>query len=176
MRRRTLSLLFFSLVLSTAANAQSIPPVKAKTLADTDIALPQPSSTQILILVLGFSHKSGENCAPWGKRLSADFRSDTHVIYYQLPVLQGAPSFVRPMILRGMRKDIPADQQAHFIPILDREDEWKKLVNFSAPDDAYILLTDPHGHVTWQTHGPLTDACYDALKSALSKVLASPSQ
>ena len=78
------------------------------------------------------------------------------------------------MILRGMRKDIPADQQIHFIPILDHEDEWKKLVNFSAPDDPYILLTNPQGRVIWQTHGPLTDATYDALKSAVSKLLASP--
>ena len=107
---------------------------------------------------------------------ATDFQSEAHVTYYQLPVLQGAPSFVRPMILRGMRKDLPAEQQAHFIPILDHEDEWKKLVNFSAPDDAYILLTDPHGHVAWQTHGPLTDSSYDALKSALCKLLTSPSQ
>jgi hypothetical protein len=172
MRRLAFSLLL--LTLSIAANAQSIPAIKAKTLADTDIVLPQPGSTQILVLVAGFSHKSAENCTPWGKRLSADFRSDAHVAYYQLPVLQGTPSFVRPMILRGMRKDMPADQQAHFIPILDHEDEWKKLVNFSAPDDAYILLTDSHGHVVWQTHGPVTDASYDALKSAVSKLLASP--
>jgi hypothetical protein len=80
------------------------------------------------------------------------------------------------MILRGMRKDLPADQQAHFIPILDHEDEWKKLVNFSAPDDPYILLTDSHGHVIWQTYGPLTDASYEALKSALSKLLTSIAQ
>jgi hypothetical protein len=175
MRRLALSFLFLSLTLSTTTNAQSIPPVKAKTLADTDIVLPQPSGAQILILVLGFSHKGGEVCTPWGKRLSADFHSDTRVTYYQLPVLQGAPSLVRPMILRGMRRDMPAEQQSHFIPILDHEDEWKKLVNFSAPDDCYILLADPRGHVVWQTHGPVTDASHDALKSALSKLLASPS-
>jgi hypothetical protein len=172
MRRLGFSLLL--LTLSIPANAQSIPAIKAKTLADTDIVLPQPSGTRILVLVVGFSHKSAEHCAPWGQRLSADFRSDTHVAFYQLPILQGAPSFVRPMILRGMRKDLPTDQQAHFIPILDHEDEWKKIVNFSAPDDAYVLLTDPHGHVEWQLHGPATDASYDALKSAISKLLASP--
>ena len=176
MRRLVRSFLFLGLTLSTAAYAQSIPPIKAKTLADTDIVLPQPGGTRIVILVLGFSHNGGEKCAPWGKQLSSDFQSEARVTYYQLPVLQGAPSFVRPMILRGIRKDLPAEQQAHFIPILDHEDEWKKLVNFSAPDDAYILLADPHGHVAWQTHGPLTDSSYDALKSALSKLLTSPSQ
>lgn len=175
MRRLVLSFLFLSLAFCASTNAQSIPPVKAKTLADIDIVLPPPGGTQILILVLGFSHKSGENCAPWGKRLSADFHSDARVTYYQLPVLQGAPSLVRPMILRGMRKDIPAEQQAHFVPILDHEDEWKKIVNFSAPDDAYIVVADAQGHVTWQTRGALTDTSYDALKSALSKLLASRS-
>jgi hypothetical protein len=44
MRRLVLSLLFLSLALSTATNAQSIPPVKGKTLADTDIVLPQPAA------------------------------------------------------------------------------------------------------------------------------------
>jgi hypothetical protein len=174
MQRFALSTLLLSLVLAASSSAQSIPPVKAKTLAEVEITLPQPGSSHVLILVLGFSHKSGNNCTPWDKRLFADFHSDSRVTYYQLPVLQGAPAFVRPMILRGMRKDIPADQQIHFIPILDHEDEWKKLVNFSAPDDPYILLTNPEGRVIWQTHGSLTDASYDALKSAVSKLLAFP--
>ena len=51
MRRLVLSFLFLGLTLSTAAYAQSIPPIKAKTLADTDIVLPQPGGTQIVILV-----------------------------------------------------------------------------------------------------------------------------
>jgi len=71
MRRLVLSFLFLGLTLSTAAGAQSIPPIKAKTLADTDIVLPQPGGTRIVILVLGFSHKGGEKRAPWGKRLSS---------------------------------------------------------------------------------------------------------
>lgn len=170
MRRLTLPILF--LVFAASVSAQSIPPIKAKTLADADIVLPKPGGSQNLVLILGFSHKGGDVCAPWGKRLSADYRSDSRVTYYNLPVLQGAPSFVRPMILRGMRKDMPPDVQNHFLVILDHEDEWKKLVNFSAPDDAYILLTDPQGHVIWQTHGALTDASYDVLKSAISKLLA----
>jgi hypothetical protein len=170
-------LTFFTLVLlalCASCFAQSIPSIKGKTLNDSDIILPKPGSTQNLILILGFSHKSGDTCTPWDKRLFADYHSDAQVTYYQLPVLEGAPSFVRPMILRGMRKDIPAEQQTHFIPIFDHEAEWKKLVSFSGPDDAYILLSDPQGRVVWQTHGPFSDPSYDALKSAASKLLATP--
>jgi hypothetical protein len=133
MRRLVLSFLFLRLTLSTAEYAQSIPPIKAKTLADTDIVLPQPGRRQIVILALGFSHKGGEKCAPWGKRLSTDFQSEAHVTYYQLPVLQCAPSLVRPMILRGMRKDLPAEQQAHFNPILDHEENGRSSSIFPLP-------------------------------------------
>jgi hypothetical protein len=160
------------LLLATTSFAQSIPPIKGKTLADTEIVLPKPGSQQMLILVVGFSHKSSEACAPWGKRLFNELGSDSRVAVYQLPVLEGAPAFIRPMILRGMRKDIPADRQSHFVPILDHEADWKKLVNFSGPDDAYVLLTDSQGQVIWQTHGPVSDASCDALKSAVSKALA----
>jgi hypothetical protein len=173
MQRLTLSTLML-LTLCAHSFAQSIPSIKAKTLNDSDVVLPKPGGTQSLILVLGFSHKSGDACTPWDKRLFADYHSDPHITYYQLPVLEGAPSFVRPMILHGMRKDIPADQQTHFIPIFEHEEEWKKLVNFSGPDDAYILLTDPQGRVIWHTHGPFTDPSYDSLKSAVSKLLATP--
>ena len=108
-------LTFFTLVLlalCASCFAQSIPSVKGKTLNNSDIILPKPGGTQNLILVLGFSHKSGDTCTPWDKRLFVDYHSDAQVTYYQLPVLEGAPSFVRPMILRGMRKDIPVDRKS----------------------------------------------------------------
>lgn len=155
-------------------HAQTIPPVKAKALDDSEVILPKPGSQQLLILVLGFSHKSGENCTPWDKRLAANYLSDPHVTYYQLPILAGAPSFVRPMILHGMRKDVPAAQHSHFVPIYDHEADWKKLVNFSAPDDPYILIAAPDGHVLWQSHGLVTDSAYAEFKSAVAQFSARP--
>ena len=125
----------------------------------------------MLVLVLGFSHKSGDNCAPWGKRLSAEFHSDARVEYYQIPVLAGAPSFVRPMILKGIRKGVPTSEQGRFVPVYDHEAEWKKLVNFSEPDDPYIVLTRPDGNVLWQVHGVLTDPLYGELKNAIARAV-----
>lgn len=165
-------------ILSSASPllSQSIPPVKAKALDDSEVVLPKPGSQQFLILVIGFSHKSGENCTPWDKRLSADYRADSHVTYYQLPVLAGAPSMIRPMILHGMRKDVPTTMHPHFVPIYDHEDDWKKLVNFSGADDAYILITSPEGHVLWHTHGLLSDSGYAELQTAVAKAIADPAK
>jgi hypothetical protein len=160
--------------LASPLLAQSMPPIKAKALDDSEVALPKPGGQQFLILVLGFSHKSGENCTPWDKRLAADYGSDSHVAYYQLPVLAGAPSLIRPMILRGMRKDVPAYLHSRFVPIYDHEEDWKKLVNFSGADDAYVLVTSPDGHVLWQTHGPLSDSAYAGLQANVTKLTAYP--
>jgi len=175
MNRRLLAVLCFS-VLAPALTllAQSIPPVKAKALDDSEVVLPKPGSQQFLILVLGFSHKSGENCTPWDKRIAADYGSDSHITYYQLPVLAGAPSMIRPMILHGMRKDVPAFLHPHFVPIYDHEEDWKKLVNFSGADDAYILLASPDGHVLWHTHGPLGDSAYAELQSNIARLAVNP--
>jgi hypothetical protein len=149
-----------------------MPPVKAKALDNTEVALPKDGSQQPVILVLGFSRKSGEMCAPWGKRLASDFRFDSRISYYQLPVLEDAPSFVRPMIARGIRKDTAPADLPHMLPIFDHEADWKKLVGFSNADDAYIVLSDPHGLVLWKTHGAVNDSSYRELKSAVSKLLA----
>jgi hypothetical protein len=167
-----LALVFFAVL---SIDAQTVPPIKGKALDDSEVVLPKPGSQQYLILTIGFSHKSGEQSSAWGKRLAADFPpDDPRVAVYQFAELQGAPSFIRGTIVRGMRKDVPAARHSHFVPLFDHQDDWKKLVNFSAPDDAYVLFTTPEGHVLWQTHGPVTDASYAALKSAVASAPAAP--
>jgi len=154
--------------------AQIIPPIKGKALDDSEVILPKPGNSQYLILTIGFSHKSGEQSSAWGKRLKVDFPpDDSQVAVYQFAELQGAPSLIRGTIVHGMRKDVPASQHAHFVPLFDHQDEWKKLVNFSAPDDAYLLFSTPDGHVLWQTHGPVSDAAYAELRAAVHKFLTS---
>jgi hypothetical protein len=165
----TLALLAVVPAWALRTGAQSIPPINAKALDNSQVVLPKTGSSQLLVLVLGFSHKSGDNCTPWGKRLASEYHSDARVEHYQVPVLAGAPSFVRPMIVKGMRKGVPTGEQPRFVPVYDHEAEWKKLVNFSAPDDPYIILSHPDGTVVWQAHGVLSEALYSELKSAIAK-------
>lgn len=90
------ALCFLALASASTLPAQSIPSVRGKALDDSEVVLPKPDGQQFLILIIGFSHKSGENCTPWDKRVAGDYGSDAHVTYYQLPTLAGAPSFVAP--------------------------------------------------------------------------------
>jgi len=171
MKRSLLTLAILNvLVLSVLpAAGQTIPPVKAKALDNSEVVLPKPGSQQYLILTIGFSHKSGEPSSAWGKRLMADYSSNSKVVIYQFAELEAAPSIIRGMILHGMRKDVPLAQHSHFVPLYDHEEEWKKLVKFSASDDVYVLFTAPDGLVLWQSHGPVNDSACAELKAAVAK-------
>jgi hypothetical protein len=120
---------------------------------------------------VGFSQKSGNLCEVWSKRISADYHANTHVSYFSLPVLQSAPSLFRPMIVYGMRKGIPAQELGHFVPIYANESDWKKIVNFSRPDDAYLVVAAPDGHPLWQIHGSYTDVGYADLQKSVATFL-----
>jgi hypothetical protein len=160
-------------ILVGGTSAQSIPPVKAKALDDSEVILPKPGSTQLLIIVIGFSHKSGPLDGAWAKRINADYASDAHVSFYEMAQLQSAPSLIRPMILHGIRGEVPAEQHSRFVPIYDHESEWKSAVNFSAPADPYVVVANADGHIVWRTHGPVSDAGYAELKTAVAKASAS---
>jgi hypothetical protein len=164
---------FLALFCFVAAltSAQSIPAIKAKALDNSEIILPNPGSQQLLILIVGFSQKSGKLCEVWSKKISADYHADARIAYFSLPVLQSAPSLVRPLIVYGIRKGLPAEERRRFVPLYSNESDWKKLVNFSAPDDAYLIVAASDGHPLWQAHGPYSDAVYIDLKKSVATVL-----
>ena len=169
MRLLKLVPLFF--VTAALSSAQSIPAIRAKALDNSEIILPSPGSHQVLILIVGFSQKSGKLCEVWSKQISADYHADTRIAYFSLPVLQSAPSLVRPMIVYGMRKGVPTQELRRFVPLYSNESDWKKLVNFSTPDDAYLLIATPDGHPLWQAHGSYSDAIYADLQKSLATLL-----
>lgn len=173
MKLLRLSLLF--LITATFSSAQSIPAVKAKALDDTEVTLPDPGRQQTLVLIVGFSKKSGEPSRVWGKKISADYNTDARIAYFVVPVLQAAPTLVRPMILHGMRKSVPPSELPHFVPLYSNESDWKRIVNFSAPDDAYLIVATPDGHPVWQAHGTYSDAMYADLKKSVATLLEKPS-
>ena len=169
MKRLKLLLLFF--FAATLTSAQSIPAIRAKALDDSEIILPSPGSQQFLILIVGFSQKSGKLCEVWGRQISADYHNDTRIAYFILPVLESAPSLVRPLIVHGMRKGVPVREHGRFVPLYSNESDWKKLVNFSAPDDAYLIIATPDGHALSQAHGPFSDATYADFKKSVATLL-----
>jgi ATP synthase subunit 10 len=169
---RCVFVLLAAAAFASVGGGQQIPATQAQTLAGTTVSFPDVASGKPLLFVVGFSHKGGEQCEAWNKQLSPLYLNDSRVSYYEAADFQGVPSLILKMILHGMRKEIPANQHSRFVLLESNEEEWKKLANYSASDDAYVILASPGGRVVWQTKGPMDPAQLQALQAALAKLQA----
>jgi hypothetical protein len=162
-----LSILFCS-ISATSEPAQTILRLKAKAIDNSEIVLPKASGQQVLVLVIGFSKKSGNICQDWRKHLSQELIEDPRITYFEIAQLEGIHPYTKPLILHEVRTELSPIERAHFIPLYNHQDDWRKLVNFSAPDEPYLIVADPQGHISWQAHGPFSDSLYADLKKAVA--------
>lgn len=175
--RRTSFLLQFALIVALgcapagAQTSASLPRIEGTSLAGTQVVLPDAANGKIAVLIFGFSHASKNAISAWADKLYADFGSRPDFAVYQLPVLAGAPSWVRGMIVSSMKKGMPETRRGYFIPLVKGEGELKNLVGFKEADDAYLLTLDASGHIAHQGHGPFRDGDYAALRAELEVML-----
>ena len=150
--------------------AQVVPVTKTETLNGTSVVFPKPGGTKPLLLVLGFSHSSSGDLDNWNRLTKDRYWSDPRIEYYELVDLQDVPSFIKMMILHGMRRGVQKAEQSHFAPFYSDEGKWKSLVHYSEARNVYFVIADPAGHVVWQGHGPATAEKCGELESALAKI------
>ena len=160
--------------LTGLCRAQQVPVTHATALNKSVVILPQSDARKPLILLIGFSHKAEKECDSWNQRLKTAYMDESGVDYYELADFEGVPPFVMSFILHGMRRKIPKDEHAYFVPFYSGEAEWKKLVAYSSPVDAYLVVADAAGHVLWQEHGPLSDVKYSELQAVVTKQVSKP--
>ncbi len=158
-------------VLASHSVAQQIPATEEKTIRGTTVSLPDAASGKPLLLIVGFTHKSSGQCDAWAKQLAPVYLKDERVLYYEAADFQGVPSLIMKMILHGMRKEIPSDRQPRFVLLESNEEQWKKLVNYSAPEEAYVIVADSSGKVVWQTRGRVSNEQIAALKTEVTKLI-----
>ena len=171
-RPQALLLRCLSIALFTAcAVAQTVPHTEAETLSGKKIVLPDDFGGHIAVLNIGFSRAGGDSSGRWGKQLRQDLAGDKNLRLYSIAELQDAPKMARGMIKHGMRGGVPKEEQDLFVVLYQDEDTWKKLADFSAADDAYILLADSTGKIVWHTHGKSPDPqSISALRTELAKL------
>ena len=153
---------------------QQVPGMHSEALDKSAVTFPQKDSRKPILLVIGFSHESEKQCDTWNDRLKPAYMTDSRVAYYELADFQGVPSFIMRFILHGMRRKIPKDEHAHFVPFYSGEAEWKSLVTYSSPKDAYVVIADANGRVLWQAHGVPNNVTYSELQSVLKKEVTEP--
>ena len=126
-------------------HAQQLPRIEGENLFGHQVILPDDASGTVAVLILGFSKASKTPTANWQKRIKSEVSAQPGLAVYQLPVLEDVPRLVRSMVISSMKSGVPESQRDRFIPLLHGEAELKKLVNFQAPDDAYLVVLDRSG-------------------------------
>jgi hypothetical protein len=159
-------LVLFSWLLATAA-AQQFPRLQEESLAGTQVVLPDAASGKLAVLILGFSRNSSKPTGEWAKRIYQDFGRNPGVVIYQLAVLQDVPRLFRGMITSGIKKELPENQRATFLAVVQQEEELKKLVGYKEQDDAYLVLLDRSGTIAYQAHAMSLDPGYAALQTRI---------
>lgn len=160
------------LTWAIAQDADRVPKVEGESLAGQRIVLPDAAAGKISVLVFGFTKASKEPTSAWANQILKDFAARPDFAVYQLPVLEDVPRFVRGMVIGGMKKGVPEDKRAHFVPILQKESELKKFVHYKEPDNAYIVVLSRSGETLLMTHGGGPgEASYERVRSTIDAAL-----
>lgn len=137
----------------------------ATTLADTDVSVPSDLPPGALLIV-GFSRGSNAQTEPWRKRADADV--ELAPLAYSVLVLDGAPRWVRGLIVRGVRRAVPEEQHDSVLVVTKDGDAWRAWVEFDADsqDAAYILRLDDGGGTCFRYVGAVSDDAVLASRDA----------
>jgi hypothetical protein len=168
----TATLLAASALPATAASI--IPAASGTALDGHAVTLPRDLSGHVTVLILGFSQHSADTTTAWERPVRTSLVTSPGISFYDMPFLEDAPSLIRPIILRSIRKQVPDVVKPNFVPLTSGQNAWKQVSGFtkSAPDAAYVLLVDKSGTIRWQTHEPYSDALFAQLSQAAKAIAA----
>ena len=153
------------LLLGFAAAAAPPADLPARTLADADITVPEDLPAGALLIV-GFSRGSNAQTEPWRKRVDAD--AELAPLAYSVLVLEGAPRWVRGLIVRGVRRAVPESQHDSVLVVTQDGDGWRAWVGFEpeSRDAAYIVRLDDLGGNCFRHVGAVSEEALLASRDA----------
>ena len=143
-----------ALLCSVGFAAETFPRLSGETLAGNAIVLPDAAKGKQIILIISFSRAAQEQTRSWGEKLKQQLPG---VARYQVLELEDVPRFFRGFVKSSIRKGIPQESQNNFVLLFEGQDALKKIANYQSADDAYVVLLDANGNVTWREHGAVND-------------------
>jgi len=158
------------LILSSLSlTAQSLPPVHGIAVSGRSIKLPEEVKGKIAVLVIGFTRNSSAPTEAWAGRFRADFNQSGDVVVLRLPFLEEVPRIFRGLARSGVAKSAGQDRD-RVVPIFESEATFKHLVQYSKPDDAYILVLDRAGTICGVFSGDVATQ-YSGARERVSRLL-----
>jgi hypothetical protein len=143
------------LSVSITLSAQTLPVVHGTSVGGRPVTLPDQAKGKIAVLVIGFSRGSAAPAGAWATQLKTDFARNADVAVFRLPFLEEVPRMFRGLAMSGVNKSAGPDDRDTVVPVFESEAAFKRLVKYSKPNDAYILLVDRTGQIRLLSSGDL---------------------
>jgi hypothetical protein len=147
-------LLLAPLTLSHAA----MPSLEAETLTGEKVRLPELWLGQPAVVVWSFSRVAGEGIKAWMAALERE-----GVNAWGAAVLEKAPRFVRPMIRREMRGDIPKQFHSRTICFYRGDKELRETLGVGDDRLPLVVMLGANGAIVWKHSGLYEEAARSEL-------------
>ncbi len=149
-----------------AAAFSEIP--RAVTLAGKEVAATADLGARS-ILVVSFHRVANGGAREWRRVLDDDPRTEGWSVY-TVVVLEGAPAFVRRMVVRALRGDVPPARQESFLVVEEGADGWRELAGSNGEEedraDAVFVVRLENGEVCGRYRGLVSGVALSDLLSA----------
>jgi len=156
------------LVLNAGGAGASSGTPRAVTLAGNEIEATNDLGARSL-LVVSFHRVANGGAREWRRVRDDDPRVDGWSVY-TVVVLEGAPGFVRRMVVRALRGDVPAARQDSFLVVEEGADAWRELAGANGEEEdraeAVFVIRLEDGEICGRYRGLVSPATLDGLLSA----------
>jgi len=161
---------------SPLAVGDVFPRLEAEFLTGRKAVLPDAAAGKSAVVMMGFTYDSRFDVEKWAEHVRREFRENSTVTFYEVPVIGGLGRMGKWFIDSGMRKGTPKELHENVITVYGSVDRWKKAMDFSKTqeDAAYLALLGPDGRVRWIHRGGFSEEAMTALKAAIAGSGASP--
>jgi hypothetical protein len=150
-----------------------LPELRGSFLTEREAVLPGAAAGRVALLLFGFTYDSRFAVEPWANKFHLEYRENSRVTYFEVPMISGINVLGKWFINRGMRSGTPQEAQENVITVYGGVDPWKVRLGFSDPKAAYLVLLDQNGRVAWAHNGGFTDEAYYELSAHMRMLLDS---
>lgn len=161
---------FGAFMLASTGLAQEPAALPARTLGGKPFSVVADLPARPSLLVVGFTRASRSQTEAWSRRVAGDPVLKAALSTFQVVVLDDVPALFRGFIIGGIKNGVPESMRPHFLIVTSDGEAWKRLVGYSKPDAAYLVLFDTAHEVVWRADGPFAEAAFHALRAAEEKL------
>ena len=171
--------LLFTLILSSvifvdAPVGTTFPVMKAETLDDKTISLPNDTKGKSSIICLAYSDEAEKDLQTWYEPAYDKFIAKTELMsdvydinLYFIPMFSGAKEAAAAGAKKQMKQTVQEDIQPHLLVYKGEIDSYKDKLKMDDKKKTYIFVLDKEGKIIFVTSGPYTEDKMDDIEDKI---------